>query len=398
MASRLNPRGWAKGMLLKGLRALEDIASVRPGAQGVVRWIDSSLAGWGAADADPPWTREQAQAGWTEKDPVENPGVFHVPMADVCMFKPRDDGARNTQDRRAAVRVQPFRRIAYPGAPYLLAQRVRGIVSKRYPFPRTGAHLHGRVALLGNEVSDACNYYHFWIDTVGDFLMLREALPPDLQPERFLISYSGQPWQEQILDMIGIMPHQVIPYADYERVTVDELLVPVRDKGTMNMTSGLVDRIRGAAGHPSVGSNPDRLLYISRGDTTRRPVRNEADVQALMHRHGIEVKELSGMVVIEQMALFASARLVVATHGAGLTNLMWCEEGTKVIELLPDRHRVPCFRDICRQRKLEHQVILCPQTPAEDALSASMEVSLQDLEAALMAHGFRVPVPISAAG
>jgi len=35
----------------------------------------------------------------------------------------------------------------------------------------------------------------------------------------------------------------------------------------------------------------------------------------------------------EQIELFSEASHVVSTHGAGLTNLLWCQKGTKVIEI-----------------------------------------------------------------
>ncbi|WP_231362276.1 MULTISPECIES: DUF563 domain-containing protein [unclassified Thioalkalivibrio] len=240
---------------------------------------------------------------------------------------------------------------------------------------------------MGNEVSDACNYYHFWLDTVGDLLMLRDTLPSSLQPDRFLVSHAGAPWQDEILHRMGIAPEQVTRYADHERLTADELLVPLRGKGAVGVTPGLVNRIRREVNPRIDAPQAGRLLYISRGDSPRRTVTNEAEVRDLVRRYGIEVLELSGMSVADQIDLFASARLVVATHGAGLTNLMWCQEGTTVIELLPDRHRNPCFRDICAQRQLRHDAILCPQAGATKGLDAPMTVTLDELHALLLRYG-----------
>ena len=38
-------------------------------------------------------------------------------------------------------------------------------------------------------------------------------------------------------------------------------------------------------------------------------------------------------LVKDQMKTFAEASHVLAAHGAGLTNLLWCQPGTKVIEI-----------------------------------------------------------------
>ena len=36
---------------------------------------------------------------------------------------------------------------------------------------------------------------------------------------------------------------------------------------------------------------------------------------------------------IDQVKIFNSAKLIVAMHGAGLTNLLFCKNKTKVIEI-----------------------------------------------------------------
>ncbi len=391
MTPYLDPVRLAKTAARRALHALEDITSVRPGNTGPVRWIDAEPSGWAPCTGSHAPTRDQDPIRWDERHSIGLAGVCHVERADVFMLKPSGAG-RHPLDRRAAVCVHPSRRVKYPGALYLSSRQIRSIFQKTRQLPNRSHHLEGRVALLGNEVSDACNYYHFWLDTVGDLLMLRDTLPSSLQPDRFLVSHAGEPWQEEILDRVGIAPEQVVRYADHERLTADELLVPLRDKGAVGVAPGLVDRIRHKVNIHIDAPVAARSLYISRGDSSRRTVTNEAEVRDLVRGHGIDVAELSRMRVADQIDLFASARLVVATHGAGLTNLMWCQEGATVIELLPDRHRNPCFRDICAQRKLRHDAILCPQLGATMGLNATMTVPLGLLDAMLSYYGSHDPL------
>ena len=53
----------------------------------------------------------------------------------------------------------------------------------------------------------------------------------------------------------------------------------------------------------------------------------------------IELEELS---LSAQIALFAGAEAVVAPHGAGLTNLIWCAPQTKVLEIFS-----PLYVNLC---------------------------------------------------
>jgi capsular polysaccharide biosynthesis protein len=52
-----------------------------------------------------------------------------------------------------------------------------------------------------------------------------------------------------------------------------------------------------------------------------------------MALQGWETVTLTGMSTKKQIELFSSASHVISTHGAGLTNLLWCQLGTKVIEI-----------------------------------------------------------------
>jgi hypothetical protein len=84
-------------------------------------------------------------------------------------------------------------------------------------------------------------------------------------------------------------------------------------------------------------------LYVSRSDANTRRIVNEADVMNLLSGLGFSTVTLSGKSVSEQATLFASAELVVAPHGSGLTNLVFCDPGTKVIELFSPTYINPGY-------------------------------------------------------
>ena len=50
---------------------------------------------------------------------------------------------------------------------------------------------------------------------------------------------------------------------------------------------------------------------------------------------GFEIYMLSGLNVWSQARLFNSAGVIVGSHGGGLTNLVFCNPGTKVLEFFP---------------------------------------------------------------
>jgi hypothetical protein len=79
---------------------------------------------------------------------------------------------------------------------------------------------------------------------------------------------------------------------------------------------------------------------------------------------GFETIELSNYSVADQMKIFDSATHVVSTHGAGLVNLLWCQQGTKVIEINHidqiDKKVYPILSDRCG---LIHTVLYGDKVP-----------------------------------
>ena len=64
----------------------------------------------------------------------------------------------------------------------------------------------------------------------------------------------------------------------------------------------------------------------------------------------------------EQIKLFNSADIIIAQHGAALTNTAYCKEATTVIELLPDRRVTKLFYTVSKIANATHYVVLSPST------------------------------------
>jgi capsular polysaccharide biosynthesis protein len=60
----------------------------------------------------------------------------------------------------------------------------------------------------------------------------------------------------------------------------------------------------------------------------------------------IPVIDTSGMSFQKQVETFAAADLVVAPHGSGLTNIVFCRPGTKVVEIVPPKYTTNVFAQI----------------------------------------------------
>ncbi len=90
------------------------------------------------------------------------------------------------------------------------------------------------------------------------------------------------------------------------------------------------------------GKRGDRL-YISRQTTENRRIINEAELVALRSEFGFESVTLEHRSVLEQAALLANASFVISPHGGGLTNTVFCQPGTQIIEIFSPHYVYPCY-------------------------------------------------------
>ena len=64
------------------------------------------------------------------------------------------------------------------------------------------------------------------------------------------------------------------------------------------------------------------------------------------------------MSLVEQIALFANAKVIISPHGSSLTNLVFCSEDTIVIELFSPHYVRTYYWIIAQQLKLKYYYYL----------------------------------------
>lgn len=87
------------------------------------------------------------------------------------------------------------------------------------------------------------------------------------------------------------------------------------------------------AAAPEVGSSG--LLYVSRNEARMRRLLNEEAILPALRDLGFEIIRPGEMPLATQVEKFRNARVVLAPHGAGLTNILFCRPGTTLIEIFP---------------------------------------------------------------
>jgi hypothetical protein len=113
----------------------------------------------------------------------------------------------------------------------------------------------------------------------------------------------------------------------------------------------VLDRLAARVDQP--GDCP-RRLYISRSDSGKRALTNEDEVRGLLERYGFVSIVPGHYSIRDQVRLFRGARFIIGAHGAGLTNIAFCDPETWILELVHSSYLNSCINRIAQGRNLRY--------------------------------------------
>jgi capsular polysaccharide biosynthesis protein len=200
-------------------------------------------------------------------------------------------------------------------------------------------HVSGTLLSLATRGSWG-NYYHWVMDTLPRLGVLRESMP-DARPDVLFVN-TEQSYHRQYLALLGLedLPH--VEPTKHVAVSADTLLVPCIPNPHTIGPAWTTEWLRETFKPESVADKPKRI-YVTRGSRAHtRRVTNEAEVLAALPRD-FTVIDPGRLSVREQIDHFAAADVIVAPHGAGLTNLNFCSPGVRVLELFAPQYLNPGY-------------------------------------------------------
>jgi hypothetical protein len=214
-------------------------------------------------------------------------------------------------------------------------------------FVRSFSPAEGRLGVVFSLLGPYSHNYFHWLNDhlprVEDFLLWRKISAPNAK-----LLVSPGPWQIRLLELLGVGRELCVNYGMNHATA--ELAAVASHPGysgeahlpaTPERLTWLKSRILAAL--ELKGRPGSRRLFISRRDSVRRPIANEEEIARALEAWGFETVVLRNLEIDDQVKLFAAAGVVVATHGAGLANLMFSTEPT-VIELFAEDWVRPYFQ------------------------------------------------------
>ncbi|MHA1558273.1 MAG: glycosyltransferase family 61 protein [Alphaproteobacteria bacterium] len=208
------------------------------------------------------------------------------------------------------------------------------IVLKTIPKPNK---LNGKIAVIAQE--GHVNYYHWVTEIIPKILLFEKN---DIHYDLLYVPELQKPFMEETFRLLGIDTKKIIQAKQDTCIEADELILPSFVSRSCYTPKWVADSIRGKlipAAYKSAENSKilySKKIFISRRKAAYRNVLNEDDVFEKLKGFGVVRYDLENLSMAEQIVLFNKADVIIAPHGAGLTNILFCKPDTVIIELFQE--------------------------------------------------------------
>ncbi|HJN18880.1 MAG TPA: glycosyltransferase family 61 protein [Armatimonadota bacterium] len=201
----------------------------------------------------------------------------------------------------------------------------------------------------------AAGYYHFLLEELPRLIACLHVYPS----ATVLVSNQAPSF---VFDVIDTLKQTGRLSGRIERLDDGLVQIPDYAFAAAEACSGCVhshdiESLRQSLLPPELGQSVEgpELLYVSRRAVGSRSPENEHEVEIALAEKGFEVACLERDDLRSQMERLAAARLIVATHGAGLANLVWCRTGARLVEIFSPDFVNDCYARLACQRGIAYQ-------------------------------------------
>lgn len=198
----------------------------------------------------------------------------------------------------------------------------------------------------------AANLYHFYFHSLEKIVFAQKV--DALNNFKILIPPRTSRFVDETLNLLGINEHYRIQQncnlnADFAIISPGNNAALPSKKSAIAVRNLLL---------PKITSNLDlgERIYISRQKAEKRKVLNHTELEQLLSKYQFKTLYAEDFSLEEQISIFKNAKFVVSPHGAGLSNIIFMNKGSKIIEISTDikEQCVPHFMVLANHLELDY--------------------------------------------
>jgi hypothetical protein len=189
---------------------------------------------------------------------------------------------------------------------------------------------HSGVVVVLTTPEARGNYWHWTVELLPKIPLLESLGIKASEVTAFVVNLAGAAYEAETLSDLLPRGAQIIPSTKRLHISADRLIAFSSAPHRHDFHPHAIVWLNGM--RPRHNCKKAKI-YVTRGSARKRRILNEYQLIPALVPLGFEVCDPAKLSVREQRALFQQANIVVGCHGAGLTNLVWCERGTCVVEI-----------------------------------------------------------------
>lgn len=180
------------------------------------------------------------------------------------------------------------------------------------------------------------NYYHFFLDTLGQiFILDQQGVPPHI-PLLVPHYFNSISFVNEFLSLSSFIKRKIIIQGNDEFYHVKNLIV----SKDVSISEGIKDVVLSLNYLRELHRNDKVFLY--RPFVQGRSIINTAEIIKISKKYGFLAIDSSNLSLKEQISLFSGVSHLVGIHGAGLTNMVFrFGLSLSLMEIFPDKSLTP---------------------------------------------------------
>lgn len=251
--------------------------------------------------------------------------------------------------------------------------------------------LNGTILSLLTGGGGNDNFFHWLFDVLPRIGITERKI--NLKEIDYYLCPNLNKWQLETLNLLGIKKKQCLSSVKYRHIKSNQIIVTTHPwqiskdvlKDIENLPIWISEWLKKKfLSHKSHKDLPKKF-YIDRSDSKSnlknfRYIINENELKSFLKDKGFEFVRLSELSFPEEIKIFNDAETVVGLQGAGLTNLIWSNDKTKIIELRSNLTN-KLYENLAKDNKINFDKL--ESTPKDHVIAdhyGSIEVDIKKLE------------------
>jgi len=216
-------------------------------------------------------------------------------------------------------------------------------------------------AIFSLTVASEGNYYHWIADLLPRLLLIKKYKLSDFD-ERFIILHNtNKRYETETLQLLQIRESHIIRLSAFRHLNVKDLVIADYVPSNIGNSfpkwkTDLLHEFRNTCISNKVNNNLTKI-YLVRGKQKTRNLIGEEKLIAFLQKEGFQIIDPQKISLKEQIIALSNANTVIALQGAALTNILFCQEHSLIIELRSSHLPPDYFSEISKTCNLKFEYI-----------------------------------------